>query len=583
MSGVNIAFFRGDERSADFEIEVSSDNSNWTQVWSGRQPTQTLQLQTIEFAESAASHLRIVGFGNTTNNWNSFTEVEICVTGEGTVDPPTLPGALVGAYLAYGGSPYGEAIATDKVPLLNGDTAELANYSSFILGINRVVIDMSDLPQSGANLSVDDFAFQTGNDDDPDNWSDAPTPSNVSVEAGAGESGSDRVTITWPNYAITNTWLLVTVKSTENTGLEQSELFYFGHSANEGNSPVGIFLAVNFTDVIDAFFNQTGALVAEMSNVYDFNRDQTVNFLDAVAPYFNQHFQVKIITPVATIVGPSGPPPVLPGIEPSELIDWYLNTPADRGDGISARIDEDEMADGFIDPDFFWYDADGGAVFRCTIGGYKTSANTSYTRSELREMLRAGNTSISTRGVNANNWVFGSAPQSDRNNAGGVDGVLTGTLAVNHVSTTGSSGQVGRVIVGQIHATDDEPCRLYYRKLPGNTRGTIYFAHEPNGRNDIWYEMIGTRSSSQSDPADGIALDEVWSYEIRVEGNLLTVTIIREGKPDVVQVVDMSNSGYDQGGQFMYFRAGAYIQDNTGDPDDYAQVTFYALDNQHGN
>jgi len=27
----------------------------------------------------------------------------------------------------------------------------------------------------------------------------------------------------------------------------------------------------------------------------------------------------------------------------------------------------------------------------------------------------------------------------------------------------------------------------------------------------------------------------------------------------------MTNSGYDVGGQYMYFKAGAYIQDNTGD------------------
>ena len=159
---------------------------------------------------------------------------------------------------------------------------------------------------------------------------------------------------------------------------------------------------------------------------------------------------------------------------------------------------------------------------------------------------------------------------------------MTGTLAVNHVSTTGSAGQVGRVIVAQIHAEDDEPIRLYYRKLPNNTRGTIYFAHEPLGRDDVYFEMIGTRSRSQPDPPDGIELNEIWSFEIRTVGNLMTVTIIREGKPDLVEVVDMSNSDFDRGGDFMYFRAGADIQDNTGDPDDSAQVTFYALDNQHG-
>jgi len=31
----------------------------------------------------------------------------------------------------------------------------------------------------------------------------------------------------------------------------------------------------------------------------------------------------------------------------------------------------------------------------------------------------------------------------------------------------------------------------------------------------------------------------------------------------------------------MYFKAGAYIQDNTGDDTDYAQVTYYALEATH--
>ena len=115
-------------------------------------------------------------------------------------------------------------------------------------------------------------------------------------------------------------------------------------------------------------------------------------------------------------------------------------------------------------------------VFKCPVDGYKTSTNTSYTRVELREMLRAGDTSISTSGVNGNNWVFSSAPSSAQNAAGGVDGNMKATLAVNHVTETGSS-QVGRVIIGQIHASSDEPIRLYYRKLPNHDKGSIYFAH----------------------------------------------------------------------------------------------------------
>ncbi len=253
----------------------------------------------------------------------------------------------------------------------------------------------------------------------------------------------------------------------------------------------------------------------------------------------------------------------------------------DDGNGKADSIKENELNSGYGNSGYFFTGNDGGMVFRCPVAGYKTSTNTSYTRTELREMLRRGDTSIDTQGVNKNNWVFGSAPSAAREAAAGVDGILRATLAVNHVTTTGDNGQVGRVIVGQIHANDDEPLRLYYRKLPGNSNGSIYIAHEIKGGEDTWYELIGSRSSSASNPVDGIALDETFGYEIKVEGNTLTVTITREGKDDVVQVVDMRNSGYDSADQYHYFKAGVYNQNNTGDDTDYVQATFYALENSH--
>ncbi|MCP8898079.1 polysaccharide lyase family 7 protein [Gilvimarinus xylanilyticus] len=288
-------------------------------------------------------------------------------------------------------------------------------------------------------------------------------------------------------------------------------------------------------------------------------------------------------------VQPSGPPEIGdldPSQPPSENFDlsrWYVSVPVDDFDpnGRADNIKEDDLNDGFELPGYFYTGDDGAMVFKVGPTGFKTSTNTSYTRVELREMLRAGNTHIDTQGVNRNNWVFGSAPASDRSAAGGVDGNMRATLAVNRVSTTGEDYQIGRVIVGQIHANDDEPIRLYYRKLPDNTKGSIYFAHELNGGDDTWHEMIGSRSNYASNPEDGIALDERFSYEIDVKGNLLTVFIYRDGKPTVTKSVDMSQSNYDEGGQYMYFKAGAYNQNNSGEEDDYAQVSFYALEVFH--
>ena len=265
-----------------------------------------------------------------------------------------------------------------------------------------------------------------------------------------------------------------------------------------------------------------------------------------------------------------------------ELIDWALSIPTDVDEnGRADTIKEKVLSGGYSNDQFFYTNDKGAMVFKVPVGGFKTSKNTKFTRVELREMLRKGNTEHKTKGVGKNNWVFSSAPEEDQIAAGAVNGKLTGTLSVNHVTTTGEPKQVGRVVFAQIHATNDEPIRFYYRKLPNNEKGSIYFAHEPLEEKDIYFEMVGSKSSNAKNPEDGIALGEKFSYEIDVNGNGMMVKLFREGKATISKTVDMSESGYDQGGQYMYFKAGAYLQDSTGEPDDYAEVSYYELENSH--
>jgi hypothetical protein len=265
-----------------------------------------------------------------------------------------------------------------------------------------------------------------------------------------------------------------------------------------------------------------------------------------------------------------------------DLLDWTLTLPTDINKDLKGdTIPEKALSEGFALSPFFYTAKDGGMVFACPNKGARTSKNTKYARTELREMLRRGDLRHKTRGITKNNWVFKSAHGSAKRKAGAVDGSLEATLAVNRVSTTGDIKMVGRVIIGQIHATDDEPIRIYYRKLPNNEKGTIYFAHEINGADDVWINMIGTRSHTIDNPEDGIALDEKFSYKITVEDEILTVSLIREGKPNITKTYDMSESGYNKSGEYMFFKAGVYNQNNSGDPTDYVQATFYHLDNIH--
>jgi hypothetical protein len=123
--------------------------------------------------------------------------------------------------------------------------------------------------------------------------------------------------------------------------------------------------------------------------------------------------------------------------------------------------------------------------------------------------------------------------------------------------------------------------RLYYRQLPGNTKGSVYATHEINGVLDVWINLVGEKSNTLPNPDDGIELNEKFSYKITVENEILFVTLIRQGKRNITKSYDMSRSGYGGGDQYMYFKAGLYNQNNGGVKGDYAQATFYHIKNTH--
>jgi unsaturated rhamnogalacturonyl hydrolase len=86
---VKIAWYKGNERRSTFDIQVSSDGARWTFVVNrGHSSGTTTDLEHYDFPDVTARYVRIVGHGNTSNMWNSLTEVEIY--GAGTRRPPDL-------------------------------------------------------------------------------------------------------------------------------------------------------------------------------------------------------------------------------------------------------------------------------------------------------------------------------------------------------------------------------------------------------------------------------------------------------------------------------------------------------------
>ena len=172
----------------------------------------------------------------------------------------------------------------------------------------------------------------------------------------------------------------------------------------------------------------------------------------------------------------------------------------------------------FQKDDFFYVENDGKTdwvVYKTPNSGI-TSRTSSNTRTELGEKAH---------------WI----PEKG--------GKLTGTLKVQHVSTTGDATKASSysVVIGQIHSDEgheNEPLKIYYKKFPGHTKGSVFWNYEINTKGDnsgrfdfstaVWgydFSVVGTSPAVYPDePEDGIALGETFTYEVNVHKGIMYLT-----------------------------------------------------------
>jgi len=188
-----------------------------------------------------------------------------------------------------------------------------------------------------------------------------------------------------------------------------------------------------------------------------------------------------------------------------------------------------------------------------------------------------------------------------------VGGKLTGTLKVQHVSTSGDASVSSSysVVIGQIHSDEgheNEPLKIFYKKFPGHTKGSIFWNYEINTKDDnsgrwdyssaVWgydFSVVGTSPTTYPDePEDGIELGEELSYEVNVYKGIMYLTFSSEGhetiefsksllksdfakKSDIPQQVltvyaSKGRDGIEResayAGEIQYFKQGAYNQAN---------------------
>jgi len=218
-------------------------------------------------------------------------------------------------------------------------------------------------------------------------------------------------------------------------------------------------------------------------------------------------------------------------------------------------------------------------------------------------MYRSTNTKIKTHD-RKNNFALKANRRAKK--FADVGGQMEATLKVQHVALNAKNPNKNpaySVVVGQIHAlknNDDirkgkshgygnEPLKIYYKKWPGHKTGSVFWTYERNlakddpNRTDIVYPVWGNTWENPEDPGEnGIALNQLFNYNVNVYGNVMQLTFrTTDASKTVKYEIDLSNNTDANGqidtkdnpngyaGDSMYFKAGAYNQCSTKDSNNF--------------
>ena len=175
--------------------------------------------------------------------------------------------------------------------------AGVGAYTSYYRGVNGIMVDLVGRP-AGSVLTADDFGIKVlspgvGMPEFTDFWPAGPAPASVTVRPGAGVGGTDRVTLTWSDRAIKNTWVRVEVRANERTGLTIPDIFLYGNlvgdSALNGSRTSESINALDLAEMkrVITFY---GTRPVPITETRDHNHDGRVNALDlaVVKSNFNQ-------------------------------------------------------------------------------------------------------------------------------------------------------------------------------------------------------------------------------------------------------------------------------------------------------
>jgi hypothetical protein len=140
VGAVSIAYYVGNTRISFFKVEVSQDGEAWQQVFSGKSSGETTEHEVFAFSPIDARYVRITGFGNNQNAWNSMSEVKLY----GKEIPPALAQAILSCD-DCDGIPRKDSVPLDvKLLLANGRELDPAEAELVFYSTDKEVADVRD-------------------------------------------------------------------------------------------------------------------------------------------------------------------------------------------------------------------------------------------------------------------------------------------------------------------------------------------------------------------------------------------------------------------------------------------------------
>lgn len=247
---------------------------------------------------------------------------------------------------------------------------------------------------------------------------------------------------------------------------------------------------------------------------------------------------------------------------------WKVTIPEGKGKGGAISVSPPEILDyannEVLQP-FMYNDSTSGAIVFHAYPTDATTANTKYSRSELREQMEPGNDKV--------NWTFDQG------------GILTAKMAMDEVSKS-EDGKYHKVIIAQIHGrlTNDQRDLIGQKDNNAPPMLKIYWQ---DGKIRVKTKVLKYAGVDQL----GILHEEAWTddkgknFEQEVGFRKFTIEVkVSQGK----MVVSLNNSEffvYDdtnikRWGVFEnYFKVGNYFQSR--DEGSFAKVKLYELNVEH--